>query len=491
MPSPIERIKSAYNAFMGRDPTKETIIYQGGSWGGRPDRTRHIIQNERSIVHTVLNRIAIDAASINIKHVRVDENGEYKSDIKSSLNRLLSIEANVDQTGRALITDLVYSMLDDGVVALFPTDLSQNPWNSDAYEVLEARVAKITDWYPKHVRLECYNENSGRREYVVAEKRFVPIIENPFYSIMNEPNSTLQRLIRSLNQLDRFNELNSSGKMDLIIQLPYITKTASRLAQAEERRKSIEAQLTGSKYGIAYIDGTEKIVQLNRSLENNLWDQVKGLKEELLSELGLTVEILNGTAKEDAMTNYYSRIVEPILTTISEEIERKWLSKTSQTRGQAIRYFRDPFKLVPVNTLAEIADKLTRNEIMSSNEIRMRIGLAPSDDPKADELVNSNMPQSSMGSELSKSDEVSEEGESEQPKRGYNDVANDVLDSLNSEIKKILKEYDPDFVDDSDEVSNEETKEYDDVVNDVLDSVMNEIEDMLSDEVEEEDEEDV
>jgi hypothetical protein len=224
--------------------------------------------------------------------------------------------------------------------------------------------------------------------------------------------------------------------MDLIIQLPYITKTASRLAQAEERRKSIEAQLTGSKYGIAYIDGTEKIVQLNRSLENNLWDQVKGLKEELLSELGLTVEILNGTAKEDAMTNYYSRIVEPILTTISEEIERKWLSKTSQTRGQAIRYFRDPFKLVPVNTLAEIADKLTRNEIMSSNEIRMRIGLAPSDDPKADELVNSNMPQSSMSSELSKSEEVSKEGGTEQPKRGYNDVANDVLDSLNGEIKK-------------------------------------------------------
>lgn len=390
MASPLDRFKSAYNAFMGRAPTPKT--YYGSSWT-RPDRIRHRIQNERSIVNMIYNRIAVDGSSINIKHVRVDEDGSYVETMKSYLNRVLTKEANVDQTGRAMILDLIYSMLDEGCVALFPTDLTADPNVTDSYEVQEARVGKIVEWFPKNVLVEVYNEETGRKEQVLVEKRYTPIIENPFYQIMNEPNSTLQRLIRVLNQLDRINEQSSSGKMDLIVQIPYPVKNDTKRKYAEDRRKSIEAQLTGSQYGIAYIDGTERVIQLNRPAENNLWNQAKELKEDLFNQMGLTMDILNGTANDTTMLNYYSRIIEPILTAIVEEIERKWISRTAQTQNQAIRFFRDPFKLVPVGELAEISDKLTRNEIMSSNEIRVRVGLPPSKDPRADQLVNSNLNQ--------------------------------------------------------------------------------------------------
>lgn len=392
MASPIERFKSAYNAFMGRAPTNNTVYY-GGSYI-RPDRIRHRIQNERSIINTIYNRIAVDSSSIDIKHVRLNDDGNYDSTILDSLNRVLTIDANIDQTGRAMLSDLVYSLLDEGCIALFPTHTEGDPATTDSYEVLEARVAKIVEWYPKHVKIDVYNEKSGKKEQLVVEKRYTAIVENPFYSIMNEPNSTLQRLIRVLNQLDQVNTQNSSGKMDLIIQLPYVVRTEAKQAIAENRRKSIEAQLTENKYGIAYIDGTEKVIQLNRPVENNLWAQAKELKEDLFNQMGLTMEILNGTANDKTMVNYYSRIIEPILTAIVEEIERKWLSRTAQTQRQGIRFFRDPFKLVPVQDIAEISDKFTRNEIMTSNEIRSKIGLKPSDDPKADMLINSNLNQS-------------------------------------------------------------------------------------------------
>lgn len=391
MASPLDRFKSAYNAFMGRSPTNTTYYY-GGS-GSRPDRTRHRIQNERSIINSVINRIAVDGASIDIKHVRIDDDGDYVETMKSRLNRVLTSDANIDQTGRAMVQDFIHSMLDEGCVALVPTDLTADPNFTDAYEVIEARVGKIVEWFPKHVRVEVYNEETGRKDQLLLEKRYTPIVENPFYSIMNEPNSTLQRLIRVLNQLDRVNDQNSAGKMDLIVQLPYLVKGDAKKRQAEERRKNIEAQLTGSQYGIAYIDGTEKVIQLNRPVENNLWNQAKELKEDLFNQMGLTMAILNGTADDKTMLNYYSRIIEPILTAIVEEIERKWISRTAQSQNQGIRFFRDPFKLVPVGDLAEISDKLTRNEIMSSNEIRVRVGLPPSKDPKADQLINSNLNQ--------------------------------------------------------------------------------------------------
>lgn len=396
MSSPLDRFKSAYNAFMGRAPTR--TIYYGGS-GNRPDRTRRRIQNERSIVNSIYNRIAVDSSSIDVRHVRLDDKQTYKETIYDSLNRVLTLDANIDQTGRRMINDLVYSMLDEGCVALFPTDLTADPTKTDSYEVIEARVGKIIEWFPKNVLLEVYNENTGKREQIEAEKRYTPIIENPFYEIMNEPNSTLQRLIRVLNQLDKVNEQLSAGKMDLIVQLPYIAKTPAKQKQAEERRRAVEAQLTGSQYGIAYIDGTEKVIQLNRPLENNLWNQAKELKTDLFDQMGLTMEILNGTADEKTMSNYYARVIEPIMTAITEEIERKWISKTGQTQGQGIRFFRDPWKLVPVASLAEMSDKLTRNEIMSSNEVRTRIGLPPSDDPKADQLVNANLNQSKESEE--------------------------------------------------------------------------------------------
>lgn len=391
MAFPFDRFKLAWNAFMGRDPTV-TKYWYGGS-GTRPDRTRHRIQNERSIINSIYNRIAVDASSIDIKHVRLNNDGNYDETMNSHLNNALTKEANIDQTGRVMILDAVYSMLDEGCIALVPTDLTADPNATESYEVLEARVGKIVEWYPQEVRVELYNETIGKKEEVVVGKRYTPIIENPFYSIMNEPNSTLQRLLRVLNQLDRVNEQNAAGKMDLIIQLPYPTKTDARKREAEHRRKNLEEQLTGSQYGVGYIDASEKVIQLNRSVENNLWNQAKELKEELFNQLGMTMEILNGTADEKTMLNYYSRVIEPILTAIIEELERKWISKTAQSQGQAVRFFRDPFKLVPISNIADIADKFTRNCIMTSNEMRSKIGLVPSKDPKADQLINSNLNQ--------------------------------------------------------------------------------------------------
>ena len=391
MAFPFDRFKMAWNVFMGRDPT--VMGHWPGGMGARPDRTRHRIQNERSNINSIYNRIAVDASSIDIKHVRLNDDGNYDETIKSHLNDVLTKESNIDQTGRAMIRDLVYSMLDEGCIALVPTDLTADPNVTDSYEVLEARVGKVVEWYPQKVRVELYNETTGKKEEVIVDKRYTPIIENPFYSIMNEPNSTLQRLLRVLNQLDRVNEQNAAGKMDLIIQLPYPTKSEARKREAEHRRKNLEEQLSGSQYGVGYIDASEKVIQLNRSVENNLWNQAKELKEELFNQLGMTMEILNGTADEKTMLNYYSRIIEPILTAIIEELERKWISKTAQSQGQAVRFFRDPFKLVPISNIADIADKFTRNCIMTSNEMRSKIGLVPSKDPKADQLINSNLNQ--------------------------------------------------------------------------------------------------
>lgn len=391
MAFPFDRFKSAWNAFIGRDPT--VMKYWRGGSGTRPDRTRHRIQNERSNINSIYNRMAVDASSIDIKHVRLNNDGNYDETIVSHLNDVLTKEANIDQTGRAMIRDVVYSMLDEGCIALVPTDLTADPNVTESYEVLEARVGKVVEWYPQEVRVEVYNETTGKKEEVILNKRYTPIIENPFYSIMNEPNSTLRRLLRVLNQLDRVNEQKSAGKMDLIIQLPYPTKSSARKREAEDRRKNLEEQLSGSQYGVGYIDASEKVIQLNRSVENNLWNQAKELKEELFNQLGMTMEILNGTADEKTMLNYYSRIIEPILTAIIEELERKWISKTAQSQGQAVRFFRDPFKLVPISNIADIADKFTRNCIMTSNEMRSKIGLVPSKDPKADQLINSNLNQ--------------------------------------------------------------------------------------------------
>lgn len=388
MPKLSERFKRGWNAFTGRDPT---YPYQYGS-SNRPDRLRLSRTSLRSIVNSIYNRIAVDVAAMNISHVRLDEEGNYKETLKSELNNILKTEANLDQTGRQLIQDAVMSMFDEGCVSIVPIDADTDPDLTDSYKIYSARTGKIVQWYPLEVKVEVYNERTGRRQEIVMPKEEVVIIENPFYSLMNEPNSTSQRLIRVLSQLDRTNEEASAGKMDLIIQLPYNIHSKARQIQAESRRKDLEAQLTGgSQYGIGYIDGTERIVQLNRSLENNLWTQAKDLTLDLYNQLGLTQSIFDGTADEKTMLNYYDRTVNPIITAITEEMERKWISKTARSQGQAIRSYRDPFKLIPVSELSEMADKLTRNEIMSPNEIRSVIGLKPSEDPKADELRNRNL----------------------------------------------------------------------------------------------------
>lgn len=390
MPNFGARLQHAWNAFMGRDPVP--IRYDlGYSNFYRPDRIRFSRGNERSIVTSVYNRIATDVSEIDIRHVMVDQNDRYKETVDSGLNNVLTLDANIDQTGRALIKDLVISMFDEGVAAFVPTDTSINPKNSGSFDIDKARVGKVLEWYPQHVKLELYNEITGKREEIVLPKKIVGIIENPFYAVMNEPNSTLQRLVRTLNQLDILNNQNSSGKLDLIIQLPYVIRNETQKQQAEIRRKSIEAQLVGSKYGIAYTDGTEHITQLNRPVENNLWTQVKELTSMLYNQLGLTQSILDGTADEKDMINYYNNTVKPILNAICEELKRKFLTKTARTRGHSIKYFRDPFGLVPVSQIADIADKFTRNEIASSNEIRAIVGWKPSDDPGADELRNKNL----------------------------------------------------------------------------------------------------
>lgn len=385
-----DRLQHAWNAFMNRDPTYN---YQdlGNSYSIRPDRPRFTRGNERSIVTSVYNRIALDVSAISIQHVRLDDNGRFKEQMNTSLNSCLTLSANTDQTGRAFIQDAVMSMLDEGCVAIVPIDTTTDPNISDSYDILTMRTAKILDWYPNHVRIRVYNEKIGRQEETIVPKKMVAIVENPLYAVINEPNSTMQRLVRKLGLLDVTDEQTASGKLDLIIQLPYVIKTEARRQQAEERRKSIEMQLAGSKYGIAYTDGTEHITQLNRSLENNLMKQIEYLTSMLYSQLGITQSILDGTADEKTMLNYYSRTIEPIISAIVDEMKRKFLTKTARSQHQSIAFFRDPFKLVPVNDIAEIADKFTRNEIMTSNEIRQIVGMKPSNDPKADKLINSNL----------------------------------------------------------------------------------------------------
>lgn len=386
------RLKHAWNAFLNRDPTL-TYREVGAGYSYRSDRRRFTRGNERSIVTSVYNRIALDVAALEIKHVQLDKNGRFKETRKSKLNDCLTIEANIDQTSRAFIQDVVMSMLDEGVVAIIPVDTTINPKNTESYDILSMRTGKIIDWYPQHIKVKVYNELTGRKEDIIVHKKNAAIIENPLYAVINEPNSTMQRLIRKLNLLDLIDEQSGSGKLDLIIQLPYIIKTEARRKQAEDRRKDIETQLSGSKYGIAYTDGTERITQLNRPVENNLMKQIEYLTSMLYGQLGITQTVLDGTADEGTMLNYYDRTIEPIISAIASEIERKFLSRTARTQLQAIKYFRNPFKLVPVKELAEIADKFTRNEIMSSNEFRQVIALKPSDDPKADKLINSNLNQ--------------------------------------------------------------------------------------------------
>lgn len=421
MPKLVERIRHSWNAFLGREPTIQ-YDYNAFISSQRPDRMHFTNANARSIVTSIYNRIAVDCAQIDIRHVRLDsEHERYKETIKSSLNRCLSLTANLDQTGRALIQDAVMSMFDEGCVALVPTHTTANPATTDSYDIGEIRTGRIKEWYPKAVKIEVYNEDTGKKQDIVMLKRNVAIIENPFYAVMNEPNSTLQRLLRILNQIDRTNEQNSAGKLDLIIQLPYLVKTDAKREQANIRRKEIEAQLTGSQYGIAYIDGTERVTQLNRSLENNLWSQAVDLTNQLYNQLGLTEAIFNGTADEKTQLNYYSGTIEPILSAITLEMERKWLSQTARTQYQAIRFFRDPFKLVPVNEIAEIADKFTRNEIMTSNEIRSVIGLKPASDPKADQLINSNLNHSpeELGDVSQEGDQAVPESEEDSPSDGF------------------------------------------------------------------------
>lgn len=383
------RLKHAWNAFTGNVQMNYRDL--GMSHSYRADRPRMSRGNERSIVTSVYNRIALDVAALNVQHVRLDENGRFLSVIDDGLNNCLTLEANVDQTARSFVQDVVISMFDEGSVAIVPVDTTTDPNVSGSYDIQSLRVGQILDWYPQHIRARVYNEQTGRKEDIVVPKSAVAIIENPLYAVINEPNSTMQRLIRKLNLLDVIDEQSGSGKLDLIIQLPYVIKTEARRQQAENRRKDIENQLSGSKYGIAYTDGTEHITQLNRSVNNNLMSQIEYLTSMLYSQLGITQSILDGTADEKTMLNYNNRTIEPIISAIVDEMKRKFLTKTARSQHQSISFFRDPFKLVPVNDIAEIADKFTRNEIMTSNEIRQVVGMKPSEDPRADELRNKNL----------------------------------------------------------------------------------------------------
>ena len=386
----VDRLQHGWNAFMNKDPTP----YQyntGLGYSYRPDRPRLTRGNERSIVTSLINRIALDVSALDITHCKVDENGRYVGDVKSSLNKCLKLEANLDQTGRAFIQDVVMSMLDEGCVAIVPVDTDINPEVSGSYDILSMRTGKILEWYPKDVKVRLYNERTGKKEDLVLPKRSVAIVENPLFAVINEPNSTMKRLMRKLALLDIVDEESSAGKLDLLIKLPYTIKSDVKRTQAEARRKDIEAQLKDTKYGIAYIDSTESVTQLNRPLENNLMKQIEYLTNMLYSQLGISQTILDGTADEQTLLNYYSRTIEPIVSAIVDEMKRKFLTKTARTQKQTIEFFRDPFKLVPVGNIADIADKFTRNEILTSNEIRQIIGFRPSEDPKADKLQNSNL----------------------------------------------------------------------------------------------------
>lgn len=409
------RLKHAWNAFTGnRDPT---VRYRdiGPSYGIRPDRPRFTGGRERSIVTALFNRMAMDGAAIDIQHVQLDENGRFKSVIKSGLNECLTLSANIDQTGRAFKQDIIMSMLDEGNIAIVPVDTTRDPNDTDSYDIESMRVGKIIEWYPAHVKVRVYNERTGKKEDLIMSKRTVAIVENPFFAVINEPNSTMQRLIRKLALLDAIDEQSGSGKLDLIIQLPYVIKTDARRKQAEDRRRDIERQLSGSKYGIAYTDGTERITQLNRPVENNLMKQIEYLTNMLYGQLGMTPSVLDGTADEATMLNYYTRNTEPILAAIVDAMKRTFLTKTARTQNKSIVFFRDPFKLVLVNNMADIADKFTRNEILSSNEIRQIIGIKPSSDPKADKLINSNLNQPEDKPEPTpKAPETTKEGENGQ-----------------------------------------------------------------------------
>ena len=422
----LNRIKNAWNAFVNnRDPTSKWKDI-GSSYYYRPDRQRFTGGNERTIVTSVYNRIAMDVAAIDIKHVRLDENDRYLETIDSGINRYFSEEANIDQTGRAFIQDIVMSMLDEGCVAIVPVDTNVDPTLSNSYDILSMRVGQILQWYPNHVQVRVYNDRTGNKEDIILPKETVGIIENPLYAVINEPNSTMQRLIRKLSLLDAIDEQSSSGKLDLIIQLPYTIKTEARRQQAEQRRKEIEMQLTNSKYGIAYTDGTEHITQLNRPIENNLMKQIEYLTSMLYSQLGITTTILDGSADEKTMLNYYTRTIEPIISAIVCEAKRKFLTKTARSQRQSFLFFRDPFKLVPISQIADIADKFTRNEIASSNEIRQCIGMKPSKDPKADMLINSNLNQP----------EANKIAEQEYMQKNPKDMTDEELDAAISELSK-------------------------------------------------------
>ena len=388
----LDRLKHGWNAFLNDEEPRAAYSY-GFSYGTRPDRVRMTRGNEKSIITAIYNRIASDAASIDIEHVRLDDEDRYLETIRSGLNNCLTLDANIDQSGRAFIQDVVMSMLDEGVVAIVPVDATINPAISASFDIITMRTAKIIEWFPRHIRVRIYNDRDGKFEEKVVPKASTAIVENPFYAVINEPSSTMQRLIHKLALLDDVDEQSSSGKLDLIIQLPYVIKTDARRAQAENRRKDIEMQLAGSKYGIAYTDATEHITQLNRSVENNMLAQIEYLTNMLYSQMGITQSVLDGTANSETMLNYYNRTVEPILAAITDEMKRKFLSKTARTQGHSIEYFRDPFRLVPVDKFAEIADKMRRNEIMTSNELRQKIGMRPSQSDKADVLENPNLSQ--------------------------------------------------------------------------------------------------
>ena len=430
------RLKHAWNAFTGTDYTTYQDV--GPGYSSRPDRIRLTKGNERSIITSVYNRIALDVAALNVQHIRLDENGRFLSVIQDGLNTCLTVEANIDQTARAFIQDIVVSMLDEGCVAIVPVDTTYDPSVTGSYDIQTMRVGKILDWYPQHVRVRLYNERTGAKENILVPKSTVAIVENPLYAVVNEPNSTMQRLIRKLNLLDVIDEQSGSGKLDLIIQLPYVIKTEARRQQAENRRKDIEAQLSGTKYGIAYADGTERITQLNRSVNNNLMSQIEYLTSMLYSQLGITQSILDGSADEKTMLNYYNRTIEPIISAIVDEMKRKFLTKTARSQKQSILFFRDPFKLVPVADLSEIADKFTRNEIMTSNEIRQIIGMKPSDDPKADALKNSNISEAKSDPSNGSSDVESNESDAG---ADYDSIVNELLDGLEKEIDEIIGSY--------------------------------------------------
>lgn len=419
----VTRIKRGWNAFRNRDPTRDYYDY-GSSYYYRPDRPIFTRGNERSIATSVYNRIALDVSAIAIQHVRLDDNGRFSSIIESGLNNCLNLDANLDQTGRAFIQDAVMSMLDEGCIALVPVVTDIDPEKSNSYDILSMRTGRIIEWRPAHVKVRIYNEETGKKEDIMLPKSMVAIVENPLYAVINEPNSTMQRLIRKLSLLDVTDEQTASGKLDLIIQLPYVIKTEARQKQAEERRKAIEMQLSSSKYGIAYTDGTERITQLNRSVENNLMKQIEYLTNMLYSQLGITQAIMDGTADDKTMLNYYSRTIEPIVSAIVDELKRKFLTKTARSQGQSIMFFRDPFRLVPVNDIAEIADKFTRNEILTSNEVRQIVGMKPSEDPKADQLINSNIAQAKEDA-LGETDTPSEEA----------DAGGSIMDKPISEVR--------------------------------------------------------